>query len=313
MTHRQVLALAGRLAEHGGELIDRSGGVASVALRRYLRTSRALFQAWTARLDPPAPDVSASESVVPPEFSCRRITVHRACVRDDESHELIDAGVTAWRKDVLPTLQTIATVGVLMRVAGVLLHAVGDRLDIPLARDTALRSLRAYERAVLAAMAAVTRCGDAPKQDLQSLDRLGSACDRLSDVLCGSLAPLVKCSRFVVDPARATDFAGTYGRFPGLLRVPLRSIAGTAPDGPMARSDLVHQVAGALIQCLPAATELMSTPTDEMRDLEEMFRPRVLPMPKTPPQAAVAHTTLQGTPSFLFPSLSFAAALQRGG
>ncbi len=311
MTHKQVLVLAGRLAEHGGKLIERSDGAAPAALRRYLRTSRALFQAWTARLDTRATPAPRFDSILPSEHHCRRFTIHPTCVPDHEPDELIGGSIAPWRDQLLPTLQTVATVGVFVRVAGVLLHAVGDRLDIPLARDTALRSLRAYERTVLAAMASVTRCGDAPKRDLQSLDRWGSACDRLSDLLCGSLAPLVNYSRFVVDPARATDFAGTYGRFPGLLRVPLRSIAGTVPHGSMTRGDLVHQAVDALFQCVPAASEFLSGPTDEMRDLEELFRPRVLPMPKASPNVTTAQTSLRSAPSLVFPTLSFATVLQK--
>jgi hypothetical protein len=310
MTHRQVLDWAGRLAEHGGELIERSSGAAPAALRRYLRTSRALFQAWTARLDAPATPPPLLEPILRVEPHGRRFTIHAAYVPDDEPNELVVGSTAQWRDHALPTLQTIATFGVFVRVAGVLLHAIGDRLDIPQARDTALRSLRAYERTVLAGMASVTRRGDAPKPDLQSLDRLGSACDRLSDLLCGSLASLVNCERFVVDPARATDFAGTYGRFPGLLRVPLRSVAGAVPHGSMTRGDLAHQMVDAMHQCFPAASRFLGSPTDEMRDLEEMFRPRVLPMPDASPRVP-APSSLPGTPSLAFPTLSFVAMLQK--
>src|SRR5207247_7558109 len=113
--------------------------------------------------------------------------------------------------DARATIEDVATSGILLRVTSTALHAIGQRLDIPLAIDVAGQTARAHAGVVHRAIAFVAMRADLPSSELAALDRLGRLADRLSDLLCGALLPALECDRYVVDRERAKDFAATFG------------------------------------------------------------------------------------------------------
>ena len=278
MTHRQILELAGVLAEHGVDVLQDCRGIPLASLRRFQKATESHFQAWIEVLEGN---------------------------REFAEFPWLDA-LSEWCDRIQPTLQEISTSGVLIRVACTLLHSVGERQDIPLAVDVARQTIQSYSRAVQVAIASVTLRPNVPPQELCILNRLGAHCDRLSDLLCGSLLPLVKCSDFAVDAARAADYAETFGRRPGLVRLPVRQAFKRMPKSELAQSELAEEVQRALVECLPYVKRIRTRPKDELGDLAEMMQPQILRLPERPKRKP-ASTTSELLLPVSFPTCSFAA------
>ncbi len=251
LNHRQVLELAGWLAEHGAEVVGRCRGIPVAALRRYLKARQTQFQAWLEVLV----EKQGSEQFAQP---------------DAEIYE---------GYDLLTTIGEIAVHGVLGRVASTILSSIGERLDIPLAVDVANQTARTFGKIVQTAMAAAALRTEIPAIELSGLDKFGRLCDRLSDLFCGTLLPALKCDRFVVDQARAADFAQTFGRQPSLVRVPLRKAALARPAKALTWSDLAADVERSLLECMPILVNYRSARLDELTDLMQIFGPRIYRFP----------------------------------
>jgi hypothetical protein len=192
MTHRQILELASSLAEHGSALARGCRGLSVAALRGYLATVQSQCRRWSETLIHPA-------LIEPP-------------------HGPIP---TSWT-ELRPTLEELSTLGILLRISNTLLHTIGERRDIPFAKDVACRTARSHERVVQRAMAVITVSGEFPDELLVQVDRLGRMADRMSDLLCSATLAELKCDRFAVDPKRMADFAVTFARNPRLVRVPMQ-------------------------------------------------------------------------------------------
>lgn len=282
MNHRQVLELAGWLAEHGAEIVGRCRGIPVVALRRYLQARQTQFLAWSEIL---------LEKHPPEDYS-------------PADAETVAGG------HVLTTIRNVAPHGVLVRVASTVLYSIGERLDIPFALDVANQTVRSYGKVVQAAMASVALRTEIPASELSGLDRLGRLCDRLSDLFCGSLVSALKCDRFVVDRKRAADFAHTFGRQPALVRVPLRKAALTMPPESPIWKELADEVERALLECLPIIENYRSARRDELTDLVETFRPKIYRLPKPEPKVPTGRSAEPPRP-LSFPTLSFAKLLRK--
>lgn len=282
MTHRQVLELAGWLAEHGAEVAGRCRGIPVAGLRQYLDARNTQFQTWMKVLH---------ENHPTDEFT--------------EPGDKLDAG-----RDLLTTIRAIAVHGVLVRVASTVLDAIGERMDIPLARDVANRTARVYGKVVQAAMAAVALRTEIPARELSGLDRLGRLCDRLSDLFCGTLLTALRCDRFVVDPERAADFAQTFGRQPALVRVPLRDAAVALPaDIPIWRG-LAAEVERSLLACLPILVNYRSARADNLTDLVQTFGPTIVPFSERTAGTPADRPDPPSRP-LAFPTLSVAQFLRK--
>jgi hypothetical protein len=278
MNHRQVLELAGWLAEHGAAVAGRCRGIPVAGLRRYLESRQNQFQAWLNVLqESPATDEFARPGAKP----------------DDGSRELT-------------TIREIALHGVLVRVASTVLYSIGERLDIPLARDVADRTARSFVKVVQAAMAAVALRTEIPASELSGLDRLGRLCDRLSDLCCGALLTTLRCDRFLVDRERAADFARTFGRQPALVRVPLRKavLALPAVNSPESENDTAAEIERSLLACLPILVNYRAARPDNFTDLVQTFGPTIYPFQeqdvRKPP-----HSPADQPRPVAFPTLSF--------
>jgi hypothetical protein len=219
-------------------------------------------------------------------------------------------GQTDADRDLLTTVREIALHGVLVRVASTILYSIGERLDIPLAVDVANQTARSFDRVVHAAMAAVALRTRIPASDLSGVDRIRRVCDRLSDLLCGSLLPTLRCDRFTVDRERAADFALTYGRQPSLVRVPLRKAALVIPAAAPTWPALAVEVERSLLECLPILVNYRSARPDELTDLVEMFGPKLHRFPERNAKAP-AHAPVEPPPPLAFPALSFAQCLRK--
>ena len=114
MTHRQILALAGWLAEHSATLVERRRGIPVSALRNYLTARQEQYQAW-----------------------CEILRTDRSYFGGQDGRQGGDA-----TDRLLATLEEIATAGVLVRVTSTLLHTIGIKMDIPLAIDVAAQAAR---------------------------------------------------------------------------------------------------------------------------------------------------------------------------
>jgi hypothetical protein len=130
-------------------------------------------------------------------------------------------------------------------------------------------------------------------------------CDRLSDLLCGSLLPTLRCDRFTVDRERAADFAQTYGRQPSLVRVPLRKAALVIPAAAPTWRDLAAEVERSLLECLPILVNYRSARPDELTDLVETFSPKLHLFAERNANAPT-HVPVEPARPLAFPTLSFA-------
>lgn len=220
MTHRSGLLLAGRLSVHAAELVGRCAAVSAAALRQYSAAGDARSRVWADVLAKPEPGRAAK----------------------------IEAA--EWCHRFRPVLEAIATGSVLVRVAATTMDALGRRFDIPFAKDVARRSVSRHDDAREAALSWVM-LHDLPDAELESLNRLGQCCDRLSDMLCGSMMPHVGSDLFVVDRERASDFAETFARRPALLRLTIAQALRRLPAGAITPTGLSQEVERALVACVP--------------------------------------------------------------
>jgi hypothetical protein len=279
MTHRQILELAGRFTEHGATILRQCRGISVAALRRYLKARQTQCREWSQILD-------HSPVAEGPGVMC---------------------SAASW-DDVRPALQEIATGGILLRVASTVLHAIGNRLDIPLAIDVAGQTARAFDGVVQRAMAFVAVREDISCSQLVALDKLGQLADRMSDLLCGALLPTLQCDRFLVDRERARDFAETFGRDRTLVRVPIQQCLKRLPHD----WHSVHtatEVERALGACLQIPTE-GAAPVSGMRQLAQATELRVIGQKELDTGVSEASPPRSSTP-LSFPSHSFARSRQR--
>jgi hypothetical protein len=280
MTHRRILEFAGLLAEHGATVAGQCRGIPVAALRAYLKLRQHQCQTWLETLAQKPP------------------TSH---------YDLrIPCSASLWY-EVQPILEEIATSGVLLRVSSTVLHAIGQRWDIPLAIDVARQTARAYDSVVQRAIAFVTVDEDLPNAELAALDRLGRLADRLSDVFCGALLPVLQCDRFVVDRDRAKDFAETFGRQPSLVRVAVQNAVQCVPDR-VQTVGLVEEVERAVAACLPIIASLPAAQPLKGQNLAHTKGFRVI-CPNAGSDGAKVEP--QQTCSSTFPTLSFAQARRR--
>lgn len=276
-THRHVLALAGLLAEQCLEVLHACGGVSEKALRRFTVSADALFRAWTEslapRIDPPTDDSANAASP----------------------------------RVLRPVFDAMATSGVLLRVACTLLGAIGRQKKIPAAADAAEATIRKLIDVARPAFRSLARNSQIPAAERDAIDQLAKRCDRLSDVLCGTMLLHTDGIAFVVDAERAADFAQTFARFPALVRVPVRQAAGwcSAAEGPF--DSLTAELTQSFSACLAGSFQSRRTPPDPFTDLAEMFRPRILRLP-TQQRAGSPTARVQ---SLAFPTFSLAKILER--
>jgi hypothetical protein len=282
MNHRQVLELAGWLAEHGADVAGRCRGIKAAALRRYHSARQTQFHAWLEVL------VEKRHGEFP-------------------AHPIADSDTG---HDALTTVQEIAPHGVLVRVASTILYSIGERLDIPLAMDVANQTARSFDSVAHAATAALALRSWIPAQALSDLARIRRVCDRLSDLLCGSLLPTLRCDRFAVDRERAADFANTYGCQPSLVRVPIRKSALVVPAAAPTWRDLAVEVEQSLLACLPTVVNFRGARPDELTDLTEIFGPRLCHFSKRDAKAAADVPSEPARP-LAFPTLSFARVFRK--
>ena len=282
MNHRQVLELAGWLAEHGAEVVGRCRGIRVAALQRYLRARQIQFEGWLQ------------------DF----VTKQRG-----EQFTQPDAETDAVR-DLLTKVQEIAPHGVLVRVASTILYSIGERLDIPLAVDVANQTAQSFTKVVQTAMGAVVLRTQIPASELSGLDRLRRLSDRLSDLLCGALLTTLRCDRFTVDRERAADFAQTFGRQPSLVRVPLRKAALAMPAEAPTRRGLAAEVERSLLECLPILVNYRSARPDELTDLVEIFGPKLYRFPERNAKV-LTHAPAEPPQPLAFATLSFAKCLRK--
>jgi hypothetical protein len=284
MTHRQVLELAARLSEHALDVVQTCRGIPAGGLRRYWDANEARSRIWSSLLLGGADDLALP--VTSP--GAGRVCHLRA------------------------VFEEIATSGILVRVASTILHAIGSRLDIPLARDIAVRTAQAHGRIREAAIACVVVRAQFSPQDLESLDRLGRLSDRMSDLLCGAMMPHLKSDRFVVDPERAADYAETFARRPALIQVPVHRASRGLPDSCLPLRDLAEEVERALLECLPRVARFRSSLPNSARVLRGMLsHPHGQESAAGSAQSGGAHCGLGAGPTVAFPTLSFSSMLGR--
>ncbi len=279
MTHRQIIDLAGWLAEHGPIVVENRRGIPVAALRRYLNAKQAQHQAWGELL---------------------------------AQTTGLQAGYSAAKTGtaIISALQEIATARVLVRVASTVLYAIGKRHDVPLAIDVADQTARGHDGIAMAAIASLAIQSNLPPNELAALDRLGNQCDRLSDLLCGALLPHLDCNRFAVDLDRSVDFARTFGRRPGLVRVPVRKAIASLPGGRLLFNKVAEEAERALIECLPTAASYRSSSPSPITDLTEMFAPKILPFP-VPDSPSRTSSRSPETKTLVFSNYSFAKLFRK--
>ncbi len=250
-------------------------------LRRTARAATALFRTWSALLRPTS-DIPIVES----------------------------GGNSNAARDRVAILAEMATVGVWLRVASTVLHAAGEQTKTRVAAAVARKLMRRFDRARESANESIGRWSTIDAAQCLALDRHTARCERLSDLLCGAMLPQSKNPCFAVDSDRAADFANTFGRFPALVRVPVRRAAEWAPPGTLAASDHVRAVVRALSDCLVGLAAVPRAVPDPFTDLTEMFRPRILPLP-TRSSARSPRPIAGFTDPLMFPSMSFAKLYAR--
>jgi hypothetical protein len=227
MTHRHVLELAGRIAQHGALVLGQCRGIPVAALRGCLKARKAQCDEWSQMLVQSAPEGFRLD---------------------------IDGPLPTW-ETIGPVLQEISTGSILLRVASTVLHGIGEHLDIPLAIDVATQSARALEGVIQRSVGLIAVRANLTCSQLGALDRLGQSADRISDLLCGALFSVFRCDRYFVDRERAKDFAETFGRNPNLIRLPIEQFSKQLPRQ-LVSGGSAREVERSLVACLPILTPL---------------------------------------------------------
>jgi len=142
------------------------------------------------------------------------------------------------------TLAELFITGTLIRVAATVLDACHRRRDIPYAADVARRVWllqRASEEAA---------CQLAGQQSAGAV-AFAKLCQRLGDLLCGVLGRALGTYQYATEPARARDFAETFGSHPSLMWIPIRSAVRAFPTVLLPHQNELISLIIALAHCLP--------------------------------------------------------------